>query len=70
MVAEMSAGVLIIILLICAGAFWLVNYKYPQKVVQPFKFLINCVIVGVAFYYFLVATGLWEKIFNVKVPHV
>jgi len=66
----MSALTLIIVLLICAGAWWLVNYKFAAKIVQPFRFLINCVILGVAIYYFLVATGLWAKITGVQVPHV
>lgn len=66
----MSALVLILILLICAGAWWLVNVKFGGKISQPFKFLINVVIIGVAVYYFLVATGLWAKIVGIQTPHI
>ena len=66
----MSALTLIIILLICAGAWWLVNYKFGAKIAQPFRWLINAVILAVAIYYFLQATGLWAKITGVQVPHV
>lgn len=66
----MSALTLIVILLICAGAAWLVNYKYGAKIMQPYKFLMNLLIISVAVYYFLVATGLWKKITEIAVPHV
>lgn len=66
----MSALYLIIVLLLCAGAWWLVNKKYGAVIAQPFKFLINVVIIGVAIFYFLIATGLWAKIKGVKVPSV
>lgn len=66
----MPALVLILILLICAGAWWLVNVKFGGKIVQPFKFLINVVIIGVAIWYFLVATGLWPKIVGIQTPHL
>ena len=66
----MSALLLIVILLLCAGAWWLINYKFGAAVAQPFKFLINVVIIAVALYYFLLATGLWGKILGVKVPSV
>lgn len=66
----MPALVLILILLICAGAWWLVNVKFGGKIAQPFKFLINVVIIGVAIYYFLVATSLWAKIVGIQTPHL
>lgn len=66
----MSALTLIIIILICALAFWLVNYKFGATIVQPFKFLINVVIIAVAVWYFLVATGIWDRIRGIQVPHV
>jgi hypothetical protein len=66
----MSALALIVILLICCGAAWLVNKKFGASIDQPYKFLINVVIIGVALYYFLVATGLWAKIISIQTPHV
>lgn len=67
---DMSALVLIVILLVCAVAWWLVNRKFGAKIEQPFKFLINAVIIAVAVWYFLVATGLWPKIVGIQTPHI
>lgn len=64
----MPAYLLILILLLCSGAWWLINYKFKDKVQQPFKFLINCVIIGVAIYYFLLGIGVLGKIKGIQVP--
>lgn len=66
----MSAIVLIAILLACSGAWWLVNFKFAASIKQPFKFLINCVILAVAIYYTLLAFGVWPKIVGTKVPSI
>lgn len=66
----MSVVLLIVIILVCAGAWWLVNVKYKEKVEQPFRAILSCIILAVAGYYLLMATGLWDIIWNIKTPHV
>lgn len=58
----------VLILLFLAGAYWLVNLKYPDKVRQPFKFLINVVLIGSAIFLVLYAFGIWDTVRNARVP--
>jgi hypothetical protein len=64
----MPAYLLIIIILLCALAYYFVQ-KSP-KVPQPFKFVILCILVCIVVYYLLVATGLLDTMKGIKVPHV
>jgi len=66
----MSVVLLILIILVCAGAWWLVAIKFKDKIVQPFRWVLLGIILAVALYYLLVSTGLWDLIWNIRTPHV
>lgn len=66
----MELWLCIVVLLILAGLWYLLFVHYAGKVPQPFKFLIQFLLIGAAIYLVLTATGLWDKLRGIKVPHV
>lgn len=64
----MSVLSLIVILCCLAGLYWLINFKFGDKVVGPFKFLINLVLIVVAIVLVLYAFGILGEIKSVQVP--
>lgn len=66
----MSVIGLIVILIILAGAAWLVNVKGAAVVTGIYKLLINIVIVVVAIMLVLYAFGIWDEVRNIKVPKI
>lgn len=66
----MSVLALIVILLALGVAYWLVNVKFGAAIGNPFKWLINIVLVVVAIVLVLMAFGVWDEIRGVKVPQI
>lgn len=63
----MSLLALIVVLVILAGALWLVNVK-GAAMNPTIKLIINIVIIAVAIILVLAAFGIWDQIRNVQVP--
>jgi len=64
----MSLVALILILLLIAGIYWLVNYKIPTP--SPFKWIINFVLIVVAVLLVLSAFGVLDELRGIRVPKI
>lgn len=64
----MSVIGLILILLVLAGIYWLVNYKLPAP--NPIKWIINLVLIVVAVLLVLMAFGVWDEVRGMRVPKI
>lgn len=66
----MSVLALIVILIALGIAYWLVNVKFGAALGNPFKWLINAVLIIVAIVLVLMAFGVWDSVRNVQVPKI
>jgi hypothetical protein len=62
----MSIIALLVILALLGLAAWVVNYKLP--IAQPFKLIINVVLIVIAVWLCLDAFGIMDQIRGAKVP--
>lgn len=66
----MSVLALIIILIALGVGYWLVNVKFGASLGNPFKWLINVVLIVIAIILVLAAFGVWDEVKNVQVPKI
>lgn len=66
----MSVLALIVILAALGVAYWLVNVKFGGALGNPFKWLINAVLIIVAIILVLMAFGVWQEVRDVQVPKI
>jgi len=61
---------LLIILAACALAWWLVNYRFAAVIAPWIRWLMNFVILLVGIGSVAYATGIWDYVRGIRVPHV